>query len=166
MTHSSVEQEFEHEQADLSEFDAPELSPQDYASHTCGMTANAFASTGLFEVVEEQAAPGQVHLLGRVKQEKERSFVELVVHPVLQAFVEQNIKGFIGKQFMIKNGKLRYGWVVSFSAKDVRQAANHICGAFENLIPRREVMEAPLLGGSTPQSGGLTTGRKGAHVIR
>src|SRR5512142_1929036 len=107
---TTVETEFKRkgktdEGQDVDEFGAPDLSPQDYAEHTAQGCARAFENTKLIEIVEVHAGPGQIHLLGRVKKDNERIFMERVVGPVLQSFEasEQAIDGFVGKQFFWKN---------------------------------------------------------------
>jgi len=151
----------------VDEFKPPELGDDDFADHTAKMTANAIEATKLIEIVEVKAGVGQVHLLGRVKIDNERAFMEKVVSPVLDAFFDCGADGFVGKQyFKRKRGQLpRYGWVISFASNSIREAANTICTALEDAIPHLEVMEAPLSGPSTPQSGGQRSGRKGAAPI-
>ena len=151
----------------VEEFQAPQLGDDDYADHTAKMTANALDATGLIEIVEVQAGPGKVNLLGRVKQENERVYMDKVVDPILDAFFDCNADGFVGKQFFKrkKGGPKKYGWVISFGSESIRDAANMICQAIEESVPRLEVMEAPLVGPATPQSGGQRTGRKGASTI-
>ena len=148
-------------------FKAPQLGDDDYADHTAKMMANALEVTRLIEVVEVQAGVGKVHLLGRVKMENERVFMDKVVDPILDAFFDCNADGFVGKQFFKKKkgGPKKYGWVISFGSENLRDVANTICMAVEESVPRLEVMEAPLVGPSTPQSGGQRSGRKGASTI-
>jgi len=150
----------------LNEFDAPDISPQEYAEHTAQQTASAFEATKLIEIVEVKAGIGAVHLLGRVKKDNEKTFMEMVVHPVLRAMSESDADGFVGKQFFLKNGAVKYGWVISFSSNNLRQAAYNIAEALEPAIPRLEVMESPLVGPGAPQSGGSTSGRRGASPLR
>jgi len=151
----------------VEEFKAPELGDDDFADHTAKMTANAIEATKLIEIVEVKAGVGQVHLLGRVKTDNERVFMDKVVSPVLDAFFDCGADGFVGKQFFKrkKGQPTKYGWVVSFASNSIREAANTICQAVEDSVPRLEVMEAPLSGPSTPQSGGQKSGRKGAAPI-
>lgn len=157
----------ERAEKDSSASDTPEITPEEYAEHMANSVAAALSSTKLFEVVEVKAGIGQIHVLGRVAKDKERNFVSQVVAPVLQVLDQQQdgCRGFIGKQFMLKYGAVKYAWVVSFAASDLRSAASEICGSFESAIPRVEVTEAPLVGRGPPQSGGMRTGRKGASAI-
>jgi len=150
----------------VSEFDAPDISPQEYADHTAQQTAKAFEATKLIEIVEVKAGIGQVHLLGRVKKDNERAFMELIVGPVLRAMEHADADGFIGKQFFLKNGAVKYGWVISFASNNLRQAAYEVGEALEPAIPRLEVMETPLSGPPAPQSGGPGSGRRGASPLR
>jgi hypothetical protein len=146
-------------------FAPPNLGEEDYADHTAKMVANAFEGTGLIEIVEVKAGIGQVHLLGRVKNKKEGLFLEKVVDPVLRA-MEKTCNGHIGKQFLIKRGELRYGWIISFASNDLRAAALEICKSIEPIEPKNLTMEVPLMGQGAPQSGGRTSGRKGASALK
>jgi hypothetical protein len=151
-----------------SSYDAPDLTSEDYAEHTANQTANALQATRMFEVVEVKAGIGQVHLLGRVKQENEKAFLNKVVTPVLRALEESNggCAGHICKQFIRKNGKTKYAWTVSFASADLRSASHLICEALSGAVVGREVLEAPLVGPPTPLGGGPLGGRKGATPVR
>jgi len=153
---------------DVKAFQPPELSAQDYAEHTANQTATGLQSTKLFEVVEVQAGIGQVHILGRVRAEDERDFVEKVVSPVLTTINNlKDCEGHVCKQFILKNGKVRYAWAISFAANDLRTAANAICEAAQSAVPpKQEVVETPLRGKGTPQGAGPRGGRKGAAPIK
>jgi hypothetical protein len=157
---------FEGKDSDAREgrYPAPELSDEDYTEHTAGQTANALQSTKLFEVVEVKTGIGQIHLLGRVKQDNERAFLDKVVVPILK--VLEKYDGHICKQFLLKNGDLKYAWSVSFAAEDIRAVAHEVCNAIAAAVPKLQVMEAPLVGPSTPQGAGPRGGRKGASPIR
>jgi hypothetical protein len=147
--------------------DAPEITPEEYAEHTANRVASALESTRLFEVVEVKAGIGQVHVLGRVAKDKERSFVSLVVAPILAVLDQKkdDCQGFVGKQFMLKYGTVKYAWVISFAASDLTSASSEICASFDSAVPRVEVSEAPLGGRGAPQSGGRQTGRRGASAL-
>lgn len=153
----------------VAEFEAPEISPEEFADHMASIMANALTSTKMFEVVEVQSGIGQVHILGRVKKEKERPFIPNVVRPILKVMKHSdNCNGFVGKQFLLKDDdedEVRFAWVVSFSSNDLRRAVTEIVQSFEAVLPRLEVTEAPLLGPGTPQSGGRTTGKRGASPV-
>ena len=151
---------------DVGEFREPDLSSQDQAEHTAQMTARAYESTKLIEIVEVKAAPGQVHLLGRVQRNNEKTFMEKVALPTLKAMTGDEADGHLCKQFFLKNGSLRYGWCISFASNNLKGTAYKIAEALEPVAPRLEVMEAPLQGAGTPQSGGQTTGRRGAAPVR
>jgi hypothetical protein len=150
----------------VDDFNAPDLSPQEYAEHTAQQTAGAFEATKLIEIVEVKAGIGAVHLLGRVKKDNEKPFMDMVVRPVLQAMSESEADGFVGKQFFLKNGSVKYGWVISFSSNNLKHAAYTIAEALEPAIPRLEVMESPLVGPGAPQSGGSGSGRRGASPLK
>jgi len=152
---------------DVEGFKAPDLTPEEYAEHTANQTANAFQATKLFEVVEVKAGVGQIHLLGRVKQDDERVFLDTVITPVLKAIeASHECEGHICKQFILKNGKTKYAWTVSFAANNLKSAAHAICEALSSAIPRLEVMEVPLVGPQAPQGNGAGGGRKGASPVR
>ena len=149
---------------DVSVFDAPNLSPEQHTEHTAGVLARAFEQTRLVEVVEVKAnLVNQVHLLCRVKKEAERELVHTVVTRIL-ARLEHNerVEAFIGKEFMLKRGKVIYAWVFSFASDDVREMAHAVCDAIDEARPRTEVLESPLMGSGTPQS---SSGGRGAAPV-
>jgi hypothetical protein len=167
---NSLENEFGMGRADTSQnsdsFKPPELTPEEYAEHTANQTANAFQATKLFEVVEVKAGVGQIHLLGRVRQDDERAFLDKVITPVLKAIeASHECEGHICKQFILKNGKTKYAWTISFAANNLRAAAHAICEAISAAIPKFEVMESPLVGPKVPVGSG-PGGRKGASPVR
>ena len=150
---------------DISEFDAPDISAQEFAEHTANQTANAFAATKMFEIVEVKAGVGQVHLLGRVRKDFDKPFVENVIDPVLRAIDRTDgCEGHLCKQFLLKDDRTKFAWTISFAANDLRGAAHAICEAIAPAIPKHEVMEAPLMGPGTPV--GSKGGRKGAAPVR
>ena len=153
---------------DISEFDAPDITAQEFAEHTAQQTAGAFQATKLFEVVEVKAAVGQVHLLGRVKADHEVAFVDKIITPALRAIERsKDCEGHICKQFLLKNDRTKYAWTFSFAANNLREAAHAICEAIAPAIPKIEVMESPLRGPGTPEgAGGGKGGRKGASPVR
>lgn len=166
-------------------------------------TASAIAATGVGEIVEVKTdETGQIHLLCRLKEEDERRFVHDIGHSVLSV-THGRCDSFLGKEYFLKGGKLRYGWVLSFAStslatiteaichavqtgaksntlkmrygwvlscgsRDVKEAAQRIGLALDKAIPRMEVLEAPLMGPSTPkgQVGGPVGKSKGATPIR
>lgn len=164
----TLENEFsQHPTQDADDYKAPDLSAEDYAEHTANLTANAFQATQLFEIVEVKAGIGQVHLLGRVKQDDERIFMEKVITPLLVAIdAQKECEGHVCKQFMLKNGKTKYAWTISFASNNLRAAAHAICEAIQPAIPKREVMESPLVGPATPVGGGARGGRRGAAPVK
>jgi hypothetical protein len=152
----------------LSAFDAPDISPEQHAEHLANLFANALESTKIFKSIEVRAGVGQVHVLGRVRKDNERKFLEDVVHPILIEFDKnEDCDGYCGKQFLLKDDDVKYAWVVSLTSNDLRRSIAQLCRGFESAIPVRkvEVTEAPLLGPSTPQSGGNQTGKKGAAPV-
>jgi hypothetical protein len=152
---------------DVTSFDAPDIGPEEYAEHMANVLANALQATKIFGVVEVQAGIGQVNVMGRVKRDSERVFLDKVVTPILVMMNKiDDVEGFIGKQFLLRDGGVKYAWVISYASNDLKKATFAVCQAFEGAIPRLEVTESPLMGPPTPQSGGTTTGRKGASPVR
>jgi hypothetical protein len=154
----------------VHEFDAPEISPEEFAEHIASRVAGALEATKMFGVVEVRAGVGQVNIMGRVKREHERRWAEDVVYPMLLVIEKsEDCNGFIGKQYLLKEGKslesMKYAWVISFASNDLRKSASDICSSFEAAVPRVEVTESPLMGPGTPQSGGQRSGRKGASPV-
>lgn len=147
---------------------SPPLSPQDYAERSADIMAQAFQKTGLIEIAETKTAVGQIHLLGRVKDEK--TFVDNVVFPVLEV-VGDECESFVGIQYFLKEGAVRgattrrYGWVLSFSSSDMDKTLRDVCELLEGLCSKNELMELPLVGAPAPQSGGARSGRKGASPV-
>jgi len=152
---------------DVTAFEAPDIGPEEYAEHMANVLANALQATKIFGVVEVQAGVGQVNVMGRVRRDRERVFLDKVVAPVLVMMDKvDDVEGFIGKQFLVRDGAVKYAWVISYASNDLKSATFAVCQAFESAIPRMEVTESPLMGPSTPQSGGASTGRKGASPVR
>jgi len=150
----------------LSAFDAPEISPEEHAEHWSGILANALSSTKLLGIVEVRSGIGQVHIMGRVRRDKERMFLEKVVDPILRFFDrDDECHGFLGKQFLLKDNDVKYAWVISFASNDLKSTVSRACQSFESAIPRSVVTEAPLMGPGAPQSGGQKSGRKGAAPV-
>jgi hypothetical protein len=153
---------------DLSVFEAPEITAQEYTEHTAGVIANFLEATGLVEVREIQAnLVNQVHLLCRVKDANARTVAQKLVKAILvRAEVDGKIEAFIGKQFILKDGKLLYAWVFSFACEDLKRMAQVVCDAIEEAVPKRkiEVVESPLMGPGTPRSYG--PGSRGASPLK
>jgi hypothetical protein len=149
----------------LSAFDAPDISPEEYAEHWAGVLANALVATKLLGIVEVRSGIGQIHIMCRVRKDQERALLENVIEPLLYFFNCGECHGFIGKQFLLKDGEVKYAWVISFASSELRETVSQACRSFEAAIPRLEVTEAPLLGPGSPQSGGPTSGRKGASPV-
>ena len=164
-----LEQEVEDLEDEGADYESPDLSPQDYAERAANIMAQAFQRTGLVEIAQTKAAVGQIHLLGRVKDEK--SFVDNAVFPVLEA-IDDECEAFIGIQYFLKEGAVtnmpprrRYGWVISFSSPDMDKTLRDVCGVLDDLYQKNELMEMPLVGKAAPQSGGSRSGRKGAAPV-
>lgn len=150
----------------LSSFDAPEISPEEHAEHWAGILANALTSTKLIGIVEVRSGIGQIHVMGRVRRDQERMFLEKIIDPILRFFDRlEDGHGFVGKQFLLKDNEVKYAWVISFASHALKDTVTQACRCFESSIPRAEVTEAPLLGPAAPQSGGRRSGRKGAALV-
>jgi hypothetical protein len=150
---------------ELSDFDAPDLSPQDHAEHIAGIVSRAIESTGLMQVKEVKATVGKIHLLGRVVDENKKDFVQKFGKGVWRR-VNTWCDIFLGTQYFPYKGdveNIMYGWVFAFSTENLMEACKEICAVAEELTPRTDTMEVPLMGPSTPQGGG---GRKGAREVR
>jgi hypothetical protein len=77
----------------------------------------------------------------------------------------------IGTKYIPRKGpkgehNVVYGWLFCFMGPDPLQMSRLVCGAIEEVFPPLEVMESPLMGPGTPQSGGSTSGKKGAAPVR
>ena len=150
----------------VSAFEAPEISPEEYAEHWAGALARALTLTKLIGIVEVRSGIGQAHVMGRVRRDQERLFLEKVVEPILRFFDrDDGCHGFMGKQYLLKDDAVKYAWVISFASNDLKSTVGRVCLAFEGAVPRMEVTEAPLLGTGAPQSGGRQSGRRGASPV-
>lgn len=149
----------------VHDFDPDNVSPQEYAEHLGGIVANTLENTRLVEIVEVSAAAGQVHLLGRVKQENERTLVHEVIDSILRQ-ADDIGELFIGKQYFLRDKKLVYGWVFSYGANDLKEATRMVCDAINEAVPPMEVLESPLVGPGTPAGSIGGRGAKGASPVR
>lgn len=147
----------------VTDYDAPELSEEDFAESTANAVANAFEETKLFESLEVQSTPDQISIMGRVRADQEGTFVERVVTPILKATDSDEDCGlFVGKQYILKKGETRYAWVISIASSDLKGASTKVVTSFDTASRKREVMESPLVGNAPPQTGkdsGRPTGR-------
>lgn len=151
----------------VDDFAAPDISTQEYAEHTANQAAAAFQATKLFQIIEVKAGVGQVYLLGRVKREDEKRFVEDIVDAVLLTMEEERgCEVHVCKQYMRHHGKVAYAWNITFAARDVRAAAHAICNAIEPFIPRKEVAKMPMHGPATPVNSGAGSKSRGAAAVR
>jgi hypothetical protein len=154
------------EEQPLDELDSQKLSRKEEVDRLAQITAGVLESTGLVEIVKIQAAEtGDIHLMGRVRKAQEKRFVDQVVDAILHACGENEIDQHICKHFFLKNEKKKFAWLVSFSDPDTKKAVQLICDAVRVTVAHKEVMEMPLRGPGTPQSGGRGTGRKGASPV-
>jgi len=158
-------------------FDAPDLSPEEFADHVARGLARALESTGLIEVKEMKTSVGQCHFFGRVHKKNLRAWSRLTKK--LLVAMEGFVDGFVGRQEIVtlKNGAPKnsknpddyihkFGHLVSVGSNDLKGAADMLAQIIVEASPRKhvEVMEYPMLGSGAPQSGGIVTGRKGAHL--
>lgn len=153
---------------DLSTFDPPELSKEQYTEHAAGVIANALEATKLVVVREVKAnLVNQVHLLCRVKESDAREVANKLVCLLLKRCEgSEKIEAFMGKQFLLVNGKMAYAWVFSFACEDLKYLMQVVCDTIEEALPRKrvEVLESPLMGSGTPQSSG--PGSRGASPLK
>jgi len=138
--------------------------------HYASMFARAIESTKLADVVELNTAEvGQIHILARVKRHNEKLWIDKIVDAILLVCEKDNIDQHICKQFFRRHGKKKFGWMISYGATDIKTATISICSSIEELVPKHEVLEAPLIGRGTPQSGGQvgpkSAMRGGAHPV-
>lgn len=119
--------------------------------------------TDLVEVVEAQVAPNEIHFMCRVKKENESDWVHGPVKEINRHLKDMKIEVFTGKQFFLKDNKMKYAWVVAFSGPDLPKGVEAIMEAVDDYVPKNEVSEQPLLGPKPPQSSG--PGTKGARPV-
>jgi hypothetical protein len=152
----------------VSAFDAPDITPEQYAEHWANTFARALEATKLFSIFEVRAGVDQFHVMGRVHKANERVWFEKIIDKIVKfEHYYRDGNGFIGKQYVFKEDKndTRFGWIFSFSSPNLKEMVFALCRSFEESIPRAVVTEAPLLGPSAPQSGGQKTGRRGAAPV-
>ena len=150
---------------DVTGFSRPDLSTEEQTGHVAGIVARILEATRLVEVVESSAnLVNQVHLLCRVKAENEKKLVNTVVSALLtQEARTEDLDCHVGKQFLLRNGNVKYGWVFSFGAPDLNTITDSIAEALDQFIPKQEVLETPLLGHGTQPSSG--PGARGAKPV-
>lgn len=149
------------------DYEEEKVSSEDKNERIAQVVAGNLEATKLFDPVEVQAGTAAVHIMGRVKKQDEKVFVDEVIYPLLKRSEELGVGGYIGIQYFLKGGALRYGWVISFQSNSVlsfQSDAYSLCDSFAQAVVVNEVMEAPLMGRSTAQSGGRSSGRKGASL--
>jgi hypothetical protein len=155
---------------DISMFEAPELSDEDYTEHSAGIIANALDRTGLVEIYEITVEKtNQFVLSARVKTESEKDFITKILRSIQMKTYGQMETFFCQHYFIkeLKGGKLQqvFSWKLAFGGIESRDAAKLVSEAIDDIIPKMEVMESPLLGPGTPQ--GVVGGKsKGASTIR
>ena len=148
---------------DIRTFEAPDLTESDLAEHYAGALARALESTNYFEVIEVFADNGEVHITGRVKRDNEKQFLQKCVKEMLRIEQTKICQMLIGKRYLLRSDSVLYAWSVAVSSKRLKEATHALCNCLDALQPRREIVESPLMGSASPQSGGQTTGKKGAH---
>jgi len=157
-------------------FDTGDLSPEKVADHLSRATASVLESTGLIEIKEISSSVGQCHFFGRVKDDDKKRWAALKKNILVVMRFECD--GFMGTQDILElkpgasedsrnpdDYNHKFGHLVSIGAKDLKHAVEEVCKMVIDNTPRNhaEVMEAPMAGAGSPQSGGPKTGRKGAH---
>lgn len=93
--------------------------------------AASLEATGLAEVVQCKHAPGQIHLMCRVKKDLEKIFIH---GPIKGMLIRLRGKGelFVGKEFFLKDNSMVYAWVISLTSEDLARAAPAARDAFQN----------------------------------
>lgn len=152
---------------DIDKLDFGDLSPEDLASVMANIVIESLNETRMFEAVELQVAMGQFHILGRVREENEAEFMEDFGFPIL-AQVSDHAEVFLGKSYFLKEGKRRYGWLLSVGSTDLVSVVKDICLELEKGtdtgIIDIQPGSVPILGGKEPV-GSVASGRKGVSLV-
>ena len=143
-----------------------DMDPLEVSEYWSGIFQDALESTNLVEIVEPKVAMNHFHLLGRVRPENERKLVHGPINDMLNA-IQKGDEGFFGKVYFKRSGKLKYAWVFSVGSDDLEALVGRLLEALDDHRPRAkkiDVLESPLLGPSTPQSGANPKGKGAAPV--
>lgn len=148
----------EHE--DQFPLDTSGMNPEEISAQYAAAFSEALESTGLVQVVEIKTMVQQFHILARLKNPKRER--DLIYGPIEQMLRNCQDKGvlFFGKEYLLKDGGLVYGWVFSVGAEDFEDVVPTLCDTVTYREKTKvDVMEMPMLGRSTPQSSDATGGR-------
>lgn len=144
-------------------------NPLEEAQIMADVWARALDETKLVRIVQKRVAVNQVHLLGRVKTEDERSLVRGLINKMLDVTGWEFLH--FGKVYMKKSEKLTYGWEFSAGKDDLPSLIRDLCDAVdeysydEGYKEPAQGIEVPLIGTQAPE-GSVTAGKKGAQPLR
>jgi hypothetical protein len=136
------------------------LSPEEISAKYAAVFSEALESTGLVQVVEIKTMVQQFHILARLKNPKrERDLIYGPIEQMLRNGQDRAVL-FFGKEYLLKDDNLVYGWVFSVGAEDFEDIIPVLCDTITyREKPKLDVMEMPMLGKPTPQSSDATRGR-------
>ena len=140
--------------------DTTGLSPEEISARYAETFSRALESTELVQVVEIKTMVQQFHILARLKNPKRER--DLIYGPIEQMLRNAQDRGvlFFGKEYLLKDDNLVYGWVFSVGAEDFEDVIPILCETITyREKPRVDVMEMPMLGKPTPMSTDATKGR-------
>jgi hypothetical protein len=157
---------------DLDRFDTSDLGPGAVAEALAKLLADTLENTGLIEIKEIQVAVNQIHMLGAVKPENEKDYVDNCGFPMEERAEHLGMINF-GKSYFRKKGARKYGWHLSLASDDliamVREACLALTDYSESDGPREPHFpeSVPILG-AAPESSGSTGGggRRGVALVR
>ncbi len=102
---------------------------------------------GGFEVVNHQAAPNQLRLLGRVRNPSMDAWI-LVVNQLKSVEESAPWSIDISKQYFRRGGKLMFAWRVILQAENVEQCYAHVAQSVSNSPRARTIIEEQPLPGA------------------
>ena len=102
---------------------------------------------GGFEMVNHQAAPNQLRLLGRVRKPAVDSWL-LVTNQLLAVSEKAGWGIDISKQYFRRGGKLMFGWRLILQGKDVEQHYASVAQAVHNSPRARKILDEQALPGA------------------
>jgi hypothetical protein len=142
-----------------------ELTEEHFSEHVFGVIATELERTKLLQIAEkEHRDTGKFDYLCRVKGDQIRVFQHRLLEPLHRA-AKGNFEIYTAHEFFLKDDRWVQGWHLYFAGADSREMARIITSTIEDNFPRPEVIESPLMGPGSPQSGGRGTGRKGVAAV-
>ncbi len=133
--------------------------------------SRTLSSTNLCEPVNANFGEDRVAILCRVKQEKEKQWVDTLQKILVAAEEEANEvhtwKCHFCKHYFLKDGKMVWGWNVSIQSREMSHSLDAITkvvrGEPLRAVRGGEVEEFPLFG--APADRNAPRGGKGVHTI-